>query len=625
MRITEQLDLPVAPERAWRAAIDPRVILRALPGLETLEVLGEGPLRRGTRIRGVLRIGAAELGSELEVTELVEGRDLVLSAVTGVDLHLGMRVRPYDEGTRIVVRFGYNPPGGVAGALAGTLAAPEMHRRVRAMLQAIGRMLLGEPEPRGLPDPLRIAGLTVRGLDVARRAGILRPMRPDKYLSVARRLSRWGATPAGLYAAVAARDPLRLAIVDGERALTYQELDVRATALAVALHDRGVAEGHRVAVVARNHRGVVETLIAVGKCGGDVLLLDPTLDRGRLAEVLERERAAAIVADADLLQALAPPDEDEGRERDRVRVVSAWDDEHEPISGVRSIEELIVEGAGRELTLPGAPGRVVVLTAGTTGVPKGTARDRITVDAPLALLASLPYRDGDTFLIGRSLGHAWGLTNLLMALLLGGTVVLQRRFDAEDALRAIARHGVGVLVTTPEMLEAILAVPAEEREGYDLASLRTTVVSGAALPPASALAWMAAFGDGLYSAYGSAETGWVTVASPCDLQAAPATVGRPALGTEVRIVDADAIPLPTHRVGLIAVGGLTTPVRYTDGSPVPQLDDLTRTGDVGYLDDLGRLFVLGREGEVDVPIGSRPPLAAASPTRTRRRPRAAAR
>jgi fatty-acyl-CoA synthase len=604
VRITERIDLPVAPERAWRAIVDPRVVRRALPGLESLEVVGGGPLRRGTRIRAVLRIGAAQLGSELEVTELVEGRDFVISGVTGIDLHLGLRVRPHDEGTRIVVRFGYNPPGGVTGALAARLAGPEMHRRMRVMLRRVGRVLLGEPEPAPLPSPLRVATLAVRGGGILRRAGVLRPMRPDKYAVVARRLARWGATPAGAYAAAAARDPQRLAIVDGDRALTYAELDVRSTALAVALRDRGVAEGHRVAVLARNHRGFVEALVAISKTGGDAVLLDPGLERERLATLLERERPTLVVADADLLDALdaAIPDR-------VVRVASAWDEEHEARHGVRALDELVVEGAERPLPLPAGPGRVELLTAGATGAPKGMRRNRIPADAPIALLDRLPFRDGDTVLVLPPLAHAWGFANLVVTLLLGGTVVLDRSFEPVEALRTIARHRVDALVATPAMLEELLAVPEDERDRYDRSSLRTTAVSGASLPAAVATAWMATYGPELFSVYGSVEAGWATVADPADLRAAPATAGRSTIGATVRIYDPHGAPLPTHRVGLILVGGATLPDRYTDGSPVPRIDDLVRTGDVGWLDDLGRLFVLGREDEVDVELGARPPLA----------------
>jgi fatty-acyl-CoA synthase len=608
VRITERIDLPVAPERAWRTMVDPRVAVRAMPGLETLEVLGDGPLGRGTRLRSVLRVGAAELGSELEVTVFADGRDVVASGVTGVDLHVALRVRPLGDGTRITLRAGYNPPGGVSGAVAGLVALPEMRRRLREMLRAVERLLLAEDPPPRLPGPREVVARTARGAEVFARAGLLRPLRPDRYVTIARQLARWGATPAGAYAAAAARDPHRLAIVDGERALTYAELDRRTTALAVALRDRGVGEGHRVAIACRNHRGFVEALIAVGKAGADALLVNTAFATPQVRAVFDRERPTALVCDADLLDlmddALGPRRvSDAGTGRSISRVVSAWDDEHPPRSGVRALEELIVEGAGRPLSFPGSPGRVVLLTSGTTGVPKGTRRSRIALDAPVSLLDRMPYRDGGRFLIAPPLFHAWGFANLMMAMLLGGTVVLRGDFEPEDVLRSVARHDVDVLVAVPVMLRRILELDPDVREALDVSSLRVTASSGSALPGDLATRWMDVFGDGLYSLYGATEVGWGAIAGPEDLRAAPTTAGRVPLGAAVRIFDRDGVPLPTHRSGRIHVGGGLANDRYTDGTRLPRRDGLTQTGDVGYLDDLGRLFVLGREDDMVVTGG----------------------
>ena len=612
MRLSERIDLPVSPERAWRTVIDPRVIGRTLPGLVTFEVLGDGPLRQGTRLRTVLAIGAAELGSELEVTVLRDGRDMVAVGVTGIDLHVALRVRPSGDGARISVRAGYNPPGGVPGALAGVVALPEMRRRVREMLRAVERILLAEDAPAPRPGPVEVAMLAARSARVFRRAGVLRPMRPDKYATIARQLAHWGATPAGAYAAAATRDPHRMAIIDGDRALTYAELDHRTTALAVALRDRGVGEGHRVAIACRNHRGFVETLVAVSKAGADALLVNTAFAAPQVRAVFDRERPTALVCDADLLGVMdealgaatgVSSDPARGTVDGVPRVVAAWDAEHPSRPGVRSLDELIVEGDGRPLAYPGSPGRVVLLTSGTTGVPKGTRRSRIALGAPVSFLDRMDYRDGGTFLIAPPLFHAWGFANLLMAMLLGSTVVLRRDFDPEDVLRSVARHGVDVLVAVPVMLGRILELDPGVREEFDLSRLRVTATSGSALPGDLATRWMDVFGDTLHSLYGATEVGWGAIADPADLRAAPTTAGRVSLGARVRIVDRGGVALPTHRTGRILVGGGLANDRYTDGTRLPQRDGLSETGDVGYLDDLGRLFVLGREDDMIISGG----------------------
>lgn len=640
MRLSERIDVPVSPERAWRTIVDPRVIGRTLPGIVSFAVVDDGPLRQGTRLRSVLRVGAAELGSELEVTVFRPGRDLVAVGVTGIDLHVALRVRPQADGARITVRAGYNPPGGVPGAIAGLVALPEMRRRLREMLRGVERLLLAEDVPPPLPSPLQVAALAARSVRVFGRAGVLRPMRPDKYATIARQLLHWGATPAGAYAAAATRDPHRMAIIDGDRALTYAELDARTTALAVALRDRGVGEGHRVAIACRNHRGFVEALVAVSKVGADALLVNTAFAAPQVRAVFDRERPTALVCDADLLAvmdealgaAAGPTAGDPGAGGPRAtdsgpgdggpraarggtrtlgrglgdgvsRVVSAWDDEHPSRPGVRSLEELIVEGAGRPLVPPGSPGRVVLLTSGTTGVPKGTRRTRMSLDAPVSFLDRMDYRDGGTFLIAPPLFHAWGFANLLMAMLLGSTVVLRRDFEPEDVLRSVARHGVDVLVAVPVMLTRILQLDPEVRDEFDVSSLRVTASSGSALPGDLATRWMDAFGDGLYSLYGATEVGWGAIADPRDLRAAPTTAGRVPLGATVAIFDHGGVPLPSHRTGRIHVGGGLANDRYTDGTRLPRRDGLTETGDLGYLDDLGRLFVQGREDDMIVSGG----------------------
>lgn len=604
MRITERIDLPVAPARAWGAVVEPRVVVRATPGLETFEAIDGGPLRVGSRIRALMRIGAAELGSELEVTVLNEGSDLGATSVTGIDLQVGLRVRPHGDGTRVTVHLACTPPGGVTGALAGAVVRPELRRRTRAMLRAIERLLLAEEPPATMPGPTAVAGRALRAVAVLGGAGALRPLRPDKVAVALGRLVAWGPTPAGAYAAAAVRDPHRLALVDGDRALTYAELEARTTALAVALRDRGVVEGHRVAIACRNHRGFVEALVATGKAGADALLVNTGFAAPQVRAVFDRERPTALVCDADLLDLM---DDALGAGGSQVvsRVVSAWDAGHAPRSGVRALEELIVEGAGRSLAHPKAPGRVVLLTSGTTGVPKGTRRRRIGLDAAVSFLDRLPYRDGGTVLVAPPLFHAWGYANLIATLLLGGTVVLRRDADPDGLLRSAARHGADVLVAVPAHLRGILALGPEAREAHDVSRLRVAAVSGSPLPGDVARRWTAAYGPGLHAVYGATEVGWAAVAGPEDLRAAPGTAGRIPYGTDVRIFDEDGVPLPTHRVGRIHVRGPLTSQRYTDGTRLPQRDGLTDTGDLGYLDDLGRLHVLGRADDMVVAGGER--------------------
>ncbi|ATE52780.1 AMP-binding protein [Actinosynnema pretiosum] len=143
-----------------------------------------------------------------------------------------------------------------------------------------------------------------RALATLVRAGVVRPMRPDRLLGVLGAYLRWRVTLPFGYATGAARHPDRTALVDDLGALTYAEVDLRTTRLAAGLAALGVRGDQRVAVLCRNHRGFVETVTACAKLGADVVLLNSGLSPARLVAVLREQEPVALVADAEFDGAL---------------------------------------------------------------------------------------------------------------------------------------------------------------------------------------------------------------------------------------------------------------------------------------------------------------------------------
>ncbi len=188
-------------------------------------------------------------------------------------------------------------------------------------------------------------------------------------------------------------------------------------------------------------------------------------------------------------------------------------------------------------------------------------------------------------------------------MLLSSTLLLQRRFDPEATLQAIAAHRPSALVAVPVMLQRILELPAKTRRKYDTSSLRIVAVSGSALSGELAGRFMDEFGDILYNLYGSTEVAWATIATPKDLRAAPGTAGRAPRRTTVRIYDDLGREVPDGVSGRIFVGNDFQFEGYTGGGGKPSIDGLLDTGDVGHLDQEGRLFVEGREDEMIVSGG----------------------
>jgi acyl-CoA synthetase (AMP-forming)/AMP-acid ligase II len=152
-------------------------------------------------------------------------------------------------------------------------------------------------------------------------------------------------------------------------------------------------------------------------------------------------------------------------------------------------------------------------------------------------------------------------------------------------------------------MQRILELPEETRRRYDVSSLAAVAASGSALPGDLATEWMDEFGDTLYNLYGSTEVAWATIATPEDMRAAPGTAGRPPRGTVIRLYDERGAVLPPGETGRIFVGNEMLFEGYTGGGNKDVIDGLMATGDVGRIDEAGRLFVEGRDDEMIVSGG----------------------
>jgi acyl-CoA synthetase (AMP-forming)/AMP-acid ligase II len=454
-------------------------------------------------------------------------------------------------------------------------------------------VVLGYRERAGIGSRLESQAKVARTLF---EAGAIRPTRPDKAIRSLAALRRWGQSVAAGYITAAIRNPDRLAIVDERGTLTFAEVDARTDALANALALRGIREGDGVAILARNHRGFIDAIVACVKLGADALFLNTEFGAPAIAAVLERERTVALIYDQEFTALVA-----EGASG--IRRFLAF---HEPGGELAAtpLEELIAEGSCAPRQPPVKEGRVVILTSGTTGTPKGARRKPPDSAEPAAaVFSSIPLRALETTVIAAPLFHSWGFAHFGLGLPLCSTLVLRRRFDPEATLRAVARHRASTLVVVPVMLQRMLELPAETLARYDTSCLRVIASSGSALPGELANRVMDTFGDVLYNLYGTTEVAWVTIATPADLRAAPGTAGRPPLGTVVRLLDERGREVPHGGRGRIFAANSFVFDGYTDGGGQEVIRGLTHTGDVGHFDEQGRLFVDGRDDEMIVSGG----------------------
>jgi fatty-acyl-CoA synthase len=426
--------------------------------------------------------------------------------------------------------------------------------------------------------------------------GILRPTRPDRALGIANALRRWGPTPAFGYTASAIRHPHSTAIIDELGTLTFEEVHRRTNALAHALSDAGVGEGDGVAMMIRNHRGFIDATVACSKLGAHSLYLNTAFAGPQITEVVKREKPIALIYDAEF-EGLT---HDAGQRRKRF---IAWHDGGEKPKDPL-LEDLIAVGDPSDVVPPQNKGRVVILTSGTTGSPKGAQRKQPeSLDPAAALFSMIPLRAQERTMIAAPMFHSWGFVHFTLAMGLGSTVVLRRKFDPEDTLSATAQHECTALVVVPVMLSRMLELPAETIERYDLSKLRVIAASGSALPGELALKVMDRFGPVLYNLYGSTEVAWATIATPEDLRAAPGTAGRPPRGTVVKLLDEDGNEVAPSETGRIFVGNEMAFEGYTGGGGKQSVGGLLSSGDVGHFDAEGRLFIDGRDDEMIVSGG----------------------
>jgi len=429
------------------------------------------------------------------------------------------------------------------------------------------------------------------------RSGLLHPESPDRIWRIATAVHTWGSGLAAAYAAGAARHGDRAALIDERGAETYNSLDARVDAITRGLIENGLRTGDTVAVLCRNHRYFFAVTGALAKLGANALFVNTSMAAPEIQTVVARERPILLVHDEEF-EPLARAAGVEAR-------LLAWADSDNRGDATRTLDELAERhAAGPPLSPPARPGRVIILTSGTTGPPKGAlVASAPSAGAGISLLERLPYRAHEHMVLAAPAFHAWGFANATTSLLLGDTLVLDRRFDPEQTLARIAEHRAQVFVAVPVMLLRLLELPANVRARYDTSSLRFVPLSGSALPGDLAPRFMDAFGDVLYNLYGSTEVGSVTVASPADLRAAPGTAGRTPRGTFVRLLDDDGREVPAGATGRIFVRGPLAFSGYTDGGAKAVIDGFVHTGDTGHFDGHGRLFVDGRDDEMIISGG----------------------
>jgi acyl-CoA synthetase (AMP-forming)/AMP-acid ligase II len=433
---------------------------------------------------------------------------------------------------------------------------------------------------------------TLEAIEVLWSAGFLNP----RFLaSLGPAMRKFGTSAATGFHAAASRNPEGTALVDDAGQLSFREIDRATNAIARGLAAAGVGPGDGVGLFARNHRGFVQAQAALDKLGANTLLINTGFAAPQLEEVCKREETRVILYDEEFR---AIVEEGAGN----LTRFLTWAESDHPET---TLAELASSHDDADLDAPPRPGRVTILTSGTTGTPKGAQRTmrRQSLDTFVGLFGRMPLRTGTRNLIVAPTFHSWGGFHLLIGAQLGCTICLRRRFDPEGTLAAIQELGPQVLAVVPVMMQRILDLGPDVIGRYDTSSLEMVCASGSTLPGELALRWMDTFGDNIYNFYGSTEVAQASIAVPDELRARPGTAGRPPRGVRLEILDENGRKVPTGTTGRIFVANENQFEGYTGGGSREILDGMMSSGDIGHFDENGLLFVDGREDDMIISGG----------------------
>src|ERR1044071_1077127 len=386
--------------------------------------------------------------------------------------------------------------------------------------------------------------------------------------------------------------PLKIAAQDRAAQINYGELNARVNPLAHGLLSLGVRKGDEIAISVGNRIEHLEILFATAKIGALAIPLDVKWKALELASVLSAFAPPFIMAQEDCLGELAKARE--LKELKSLRQISLSPDRsYSGLLNAQSDAEPAVEIHEDD---PFA----VMLTSGTTGFPKGcltTHRTFVFHCINNAIEKGLGAHD--KALLSSPIYFNAGRSFTLGIIYFGGTMILHERFDAEQVLEAVESEKITYIGAVPTMRERMLHVLEARR--YDTSSLRCLAITGGKVHPAVLERLKREITPNIYRTYASTDSGQMAISKPGDMDAKPSSAGRPVWCVDLRIIDDNNRPVPVGEVGeIICHSPLATHGYYKNPQATHDSfrDGWFYTGDLGYFDEEGFLFVAGRKKDM---------------------------
>ena len=391
---------------------------------------------------------------------------------------------------------------------------------------------------------------------------------------------------------------------------TYAELDAQANRIGNLLLSLGVSPGQKVLWCGPNSPEVVAVMSAARKIGAIAVPLNYRLTPEEALYVINHSDAEVAYVDyehAPMFAALRP-------QLEKVRhIIAVAGDVNRPVpDGMLTDADIAAAPADApDVGEAEGTGGTMIYTSGTTGKPKGAVRSGAPDPELLgALLNLFGYRPDDVYITSGPLYHSGPSAFMGAGMLFGQTIVVQRKFDAEDWLRLVDKYKVSSTFSAPALIRMICALPKEVKDRYDRSSMRVMIANAAPWSYALKQQYVADFPpESLFEVYGSTELGVDTVLMPEDQMRKPGSCGKPAPGIEIALLDDDGNEVtgtgPDHagEVFVRSKGAFDTYYKNDASYESNSRGDYHTVGDVAYWDDEGYLYICDRKTDMIISGG----------------------
>jgi acyl-CoA synthetase (AMP-forming)/AMP-acid ligase II len=384
----------------------------------------------------------------------------------------------------------------------------------------------------------------------------------------------------------------KLALICGERSLTFAELNARANRIANVLKSLGVHAGDRVAIIVHNSLEGIEVAAACTKIKAIEVPVNYRLREHEVAYVLNDSEAKVVVVGPELVQVV-----EQARAEVQGQPVFIAVGGHAPASWLH-YEEVVQAASETKPAGEASLGSSMSYTSGTTGKPKGAYRPNgVSLEGVLGVIQAFDLRDSDVHLLAGPLYHSAPNAFLRLQILLGATTIVLPRFDAVEALRLIDRYRVSTTFMAPTLLQRLCGVPDELAKTFDTSSLRTIILGAAPCPHILKVRAIERFGPVLWEFYGATETGFVTILRPEDQLRKPGSCGTIAHNQEIRLLNEAGEEVPDGAPGELWVRNTSLAQYFSkpDATARSMRNSFFSVGDIAYRDSEGYYFICDRK------------------------------